>query len=94
MIGQSQYHSIQVIGRNDGYIDGQAWGSNVNDTVSRLHGLNTSQMSKLDGVMYGPDGNPLNPFISDSYLFQNSNAQNETNNFGLGGSAETAYKGL
>ena len=44
--------------------------------------------------MYGPDGNPLNPFINDSYLFLNSNGQNETNNFGLGGSTETAYNGL
>ena len=56
----------------------------VNDTVSRLQGLNSSQASKQDGVMYGPDGNPLNPFISDSYLFQNSlNPNNETNNFGM-----------
>ena len=42
MVGQSQFNSIQVIGKTDGYIDGQAWGSNVNDTVSRLQGLNTS----------------------------------------------------
>ena len=68
----------------------------VNDTVSRLQGLNSSQASKQDGVMYGPDGNPLNPFISDSYLFQNSlNPNNETNNFGMNqNSSEQAYHGL
>ena len=69
----NNYHSLQVMGTADGYIDGQAWGNNVNDTVSRLQGLNTSQMSKLQAVLYGPDGNALNPFIGDSYLFQNSN---------------------
>ena len=73
LVGQSQFNSLQVVGKTDGYIEGTGWGNNVNDTVSRLQGLNTSQMSKLDGVLYGPDGNPLNPFINDSYLFLNSN---------------------
>ena len=69
---------IQNIGKDGGNF------ISVNDTVSRLQGLNSSQMSKQDGIIYGPDGNPLNPFISDSYLFQNStNPNNETNNFGL-----------
>jgi len=55
----------------------------INDTVSRLHGLNTSEMKKKAGFMYGPDGAACNPFIGDSYLFMN-NSVNDTNNFGLG----------
>ena len=51
----SQYESINV---------GQ-----INDTVSRLQGLNTSEMNRHAGIFNGPDGNPCNPFISDSYLF-------------------------
>ena len=53
----------------------------INDTVSRLHGLNTSEMKKNAGFMYGPDGAACNPFIGDSYLFMNNSANsvNETN---------------
>ena len=53
----------------------------INDTVSRLHGLNTSEINRQSGAFNGPNGNPCNPFISDSYLFLNS-AANESNNFG------------
>ena len=55
----------------------------INDTVSRLHGLNTSEMKKNAGFMYGPDGAACNPFIGDSYLFMN-NSVSDTNNFGQG----------
>mmetsp|Transcript_21483 Transcript_21483/g.28791 ORF Transcript_21483/g.28791 Transcript_21483/m.28791 type:complete len:156 (-) Transcript_21483:1109-1576(-) len=63
----------------------------INDTVSRLPGLNTSEMNREAGMMYGPDGAPCNPFISDSYLFLNS-VTNETYNFGLN-SQETPHGG-
>ena len=53
-----------------------------NDTVSRLHGLNTSEMKREAGILYGADGAPCNPFISDSVLFQNSGT-NESNQFGI-----------
>lgn len=62
-----------------------------NDTVSRLPGLNTEEVNREAGMMYGPDGAPCNPFISDSYLFINS-VTNETYNFGLG-SQETVNCG-
>ena len=51
-------------------------------------------MSKQDGILYGTDGNPLNPFISDSYLFQNSNTNNETNHFGMQNTNEQPYHGV
>ena len=63
----------------------------INDTVSRLHGLSTAEMQRQAGVMYGQDGAPCNPFIGDSYLFQNS-VTNENSNFGLG-TQETAALG-
>ena len=58
-------------------------GGGINDTVSRLNCLSTSEMNRHAGIFSGPDGNPCNPFIGDSYLFHNnSGATNETNNFG------------
>ena len=54
----------------------------INDTVTRINGLNTSDMNRHAGIFNGPDG-PCNPFIGDSYLFHNnSGATNETNKFG------------
>lgn len=41
----------------------------INDTVSRLQGLNTSEIDKQPGIFYNNEGAPCNPFISDSYLF-------------------------
>ena len=64
----------------------------INDTVSRLPGLNTSEMNREAGMIYGPDGAACNPFIGDSYLFLNS-ATNETHNFGLGSQDTPAAHG-
>jgi len=63
----------------------------VNDTVARMHGLNTSEIKREVGALYGANGASCNPFISDSYLFLNSNS-NETYNFGMG-SYELAPQG-
>jgi hypothetical protein len=49
----------------------------VNDTVSRLHGINSAQMSNKEPR---PEPMLVNPFIHDSQLFVTQSS--ETRNFG------------
>lgn len=57
---------------------GGIWGS-VNDTVSRLHAINSQQVNKPDAMIFISDEKPLNPFIHESQMFM---ANSETNIFG------------
>jgi hypothetical protein len=56
------------------------WGS-VNDTVSRLHGINSAQMSNKDLLYPRAEPFSVNPFIHDCQLF-GTQSNTETKNFG------------
>lgn len=55
------------------------WAS-VNDTVTRLHGINSAQMSNKDPLKDRLEVMAVNPFIHDSQLFVTQDS--ETKNFG------------
>lgn len=56
------------------------WGS-VNDTVSRLHGINSAQLSNKDPLYPRAEPFSVNPFIHDCQLF-GTQSNTETKNFG------------